>query len=189
MNILLIRHGEIPSNVKRIYAGTSVEKLTPRGMVQAEDAAGKLKAYDLAAIYSSPVNRALQTADIIRGKTGANVHIHNAFREMELGSWQGLSEKEVARRYPAEWEIWNSCPAELNIQGRETLNQLLERVLTGIGNIYRDQEHHNILIVTHVAVIRVLLLWSKNESLNMYKSIYVSNAEIFKINIDSCPVP
>jgi alpha-ribazole phosphatase/probable phosphoglycerate mutase len=182
----MVRHGEIPSNVKNIYAGTSAEKLTPRGLLQAEDAADKLKAYDLLAIYSSPVERALQTADIIRSKTGLHVHVHNAFREMELGPWQGMSETEVAQRYPEEWKIWNSCPAELDIQGRETLNQLLERVLTGIITIYR--EHHNILVVTHVAIIRVLLLWSENESLNMYKSIHVPNAEILTIKIDSCPV-
>lgn len=181
----MVRHGEIPSNVKKIYAGTSAEKMTPRGMWQAEVVAEQLKTYDLLAIYSSPVERALQTANIIGSKTGEQVSVHNAFREMELGPWEGLSEKEVEQRYPVDWKIWNKCPAELDIQGRETLNKLLERVLTGIRNIY--QEQHTILIVTHVAIIRVLLLWSQNESLNMYKSIHIPNAEIFKINIDLRP--
>jgi alpha-ribazole phosphatase/probable phosphoglycerate mutase len=164
----------------------SGEKLTPKGVLQAENAAEKLKACDLLAAYSSPMERALQTADIIKSKIGLPIQAHNAFREMELGPWQGLSEMEVAQSYPAEWKTWNHCPAELDIQGRETLNQLLERVLNGIISIY--QEHSNILVVTHVAIIRVLLLWSENESLNMYKSIHVPNAEIFKIEISSCPV-
>ena len=96
MNLLMIRHGEIPSNVKKIYAGKSAERLTDEGMLQAEQVARKLKSRDVHLIYSSPIQRALQTAKIIRKELGLELMVEPAFREMEMGPWEGLSEGGVA---------------------------------------------------------------------------------------------
>ena len=187
MNLLMVRHGEIPSNVKKIYAGNSPEELTARGVIQARETAEKLKGLNEHALYSSPVKRALQTAEIIGRKIRKNVLLDDAFREMELGPWEGLSENNVARMYPMEWSIWKDRPAELELLGRETLSELLERVLTGIRNIYRYGSSRNIVVVTHVAVIRVLLLWRAKKRLNLYKTIHVPNAGVFEIGIDTRP--
>ncbi|GBD96587.1 MAG TPA: histidine phosphatase family protein [Nitrospirae bacterium] len=187
MNLFLVRHGEIPANVKKVYAGRSAERLTDKGIHQAEEVAEKLKSCNVHSIYSSPIQRALQTAEIIREKIKADFFIESAFREMELGPWEGLSENDVARMYPREWSIWQSRPAELKLPGRETLGELLERVLTGVQNIYRDRTSRNIVVVTHVAVIRVLLLWHAKKELNLYKTIHVPNAGVFEIGIDTCP--
>ena len=188
MNLLLVRHGEIPSNVKKIYAGRSTEGLTPTGICQAREVAERLKSYSVHTVYSSPIARALQTAAIIGAKTGIPVHIKDDFREMELGPWEGLSEEDVARLYPDEWQIWQKTPAELSIPGRETLDELQKRILTGIQNIFQHSSHKRIVIVTHVAIIRVLSLWHSNKRLNLYKTVLVPNAQIFEINIDNCPV-
>ncbi len=185
MNLLLIRHGEIPSNIKKIFAGKSHERLTEKGTCQAKEAAEKLKSCKIDALYSSPIQRALQTAEIISRKIGKRVLIDDAFREMELGPWEGLSENDVARTYPGEWNIWHSMPAELKLPGREMLEELLERVLTGLKNIYPRRVDQNIVIVTHVAIIRVLLLTHAKKSLNLYKTIHVPNAGIFQIKADS----
>ena len=178
--MFMVRHGEIPSNIKKIYAGKSPERLTMRGVAQAKEVAGKLKGVNPHALYSSPVMRALQTAEIIGKEIGKSVLVDDAFREMELGPWEGLSEDEIARTYPEEWSTWQSRPAELNLAGRERLSELLERVLRGIHNIRR--ERGNIVIVTHVAIIRVLLLWHKKKELNFYKTIHVPNAGVFEIS-------
>jgi len=187
MTLFLVRHGEIPSNVKKIYAGTSPERLTVRGELQAKAVAGKLTKHNIYALYSSPVKRALQTAEIIGKAIGKDVLIEDAFREMELGPWENVSEYDVARIYPVEWAVWQNRPAELKLPGREILDELLDRVLKGILNIYRNSTDTNVVIVTHVAVIRVFLLWHAMESLNLYKTIHVPNAEIFEIMIDAYP--
>ncbi len=184
MILLVVRHGETLSNRKKIYAGRSPEKLTRRGIYQAKKTAEKLKSLNVHAIFSSPIKRALQTAEIIGDKIGKEVLIADAFREMELGPWENLSEKDVACLYPEEWNIWQSKPAELKLSGRETLDELLERVLKGIRDIYHEKYKLNVVIVTHVAVLRVLLLWHAKKALNLYKTIHVPNAEVFKIRID-----
>lgn len=182
MKLLLVRHGEIPSNVKKIYAGKSSEELTLKGMSQAAEAAEILNSYSIHKIYSSPIHRAFQTAQIISTETGITVDVEDSFREMELGPWEGLSETEVAQSYPTEWNIWQNRPAELKIPGRETLKVLLDRVLTGIHNIAQGGEDQNIVVVTHVAIIRVLLLWHSKKSLNLYKTILIPNAKIFEMH-------
>ncbi len=184
MNLLMVRHGEILSNIKKVYAGRSAEELTERGLAQAREVAGKLKHYDVHALYSSPVRRAVRTARIIGETIGRDTVIEDEFREMEMGPWEGMSEKDIARLYPEEWRIWQNRPAELKLSGRETLDDLLIRVLKGFENISRDVGDHIVVAVTHVAVIRVLLLWQERKSLNLYKTIHVPNAGIFKIKID-----
>ncbi len=187
MNLLLIRHGEIPSNINKLYAGKSTEGLTDKGVCQAKKIAEKLNGFKLYALYSSPIQRALQTAEIIGKEIRKDIMIEDAFREMELGPWEGLSEYDVARVYSVEWAVWQNRPAELKLPGRETLDELLDRVLKGVQNIYRNSTDRNVVIVTHVAVIRVLLLWHAKERLNLYKTIHVPNAEVFEIMIDAYP--
>jgi broad specificity phosphatase PhoE len=185
MNLLMIRHGEIPSNVNKVYAGRSPEHLTQKGVKQAEAVSEKLKGLKIGALYSSPIQRALQTAGIVSEAIGIDPAMNDAFRELEMGPWEGMSEADIAKEYPKEWSIWNNKPAELKLEGRETLKELLSRVLAGIRSI-KDSDD-NVVIVTHVAIIRVMLLWQAGKSLNLYKTIHVPNAEIFEIDLDGCP--
>lgn len=78
-------------------------------------------------------------------------------------------------------------PADLKLRGRETLDVLLKCVLTGVRKIYQETRGRNIVVISHVAIIRVLILWYANKSINFYKKIAVPNAEIIRIPIDSHP--
>ena len=105
MKIALVRHGEIPSNVNKVYAGRSPENLTEKGVRQAQDVANKLLSFNVGAIFTSPIQRAVQTAEIIRSKINAELITITAFRELEMGPWEGLSENDIAIQYPKEWVI------------------------------------------------------------------------------------
>jgi broad specificity phosphatase PhoE len=189
MKILMVRHGEIPSNINRVYAGKSSEKLTEKGLCQAKAVSDILKNYNVNALYSSPMRRTLQTSLIISRNIGVKIKVEKAFKEMVLGAWEGLSEEIISQLYPKEWHIWQTSPEKLNLSGRETLSELLTRVLTGVRNIYLNMSNSTIVIITHVAVIRVMKLWNVQKSLCLYKTIHVPNAKIFEINIDTCPNP
>ncbi|MEN8265236.1 MAG: histidine phosphatase family protein [Nitrospirota bacterium] len=114
----------ISSPIKKVYAGKSPEPLTERGVRQAKEVSEKLKKFEVNALYSSPIQRALQTAQIIAVNNGLDLQVEEAFRELEMGPWEGLSEVDVEKRYPDEWNIWNTRPAELKLAGRETLEEL-----------------------------------------------------------------
>lgn len=183
MNWYFIRHGQIASNPKKIYSGRSDEPLTDLGRSQVVQGARGLADIPFEAILSSPLTRTLQTAEIVNESTGRDVSIHveDCFNELLMGPWEGLAEAEVSQRYPREWALWHESPAELAIEGRETLAQLQARVVGGMRDIERRYDYESVLVVTHVAVIRIILLTALNRDLNQYKAIPVGNAEIFDL--------
>ena len=209
MKWYFVRHGEIEANIDKVYAGWSDEGLTARGRKQAAEAAEALSGIGISAIYSSPIERAMETAGIIGNTLDLTPIPDEGFKELKMGPWEGLSEHEVADRYPDQWETWNTRPADLAVAGRETLQELLERVLDGVGRLRSgagarlkmNVEHRtsniqhrmgedragghgpgNVLVVTHVAIIRVLILHAENRDLNEYKQVPVpGNGEVLEL--------
>ena len=181
MNWCFVRHCEIESNVKKIYAGWSEEELTSRGRNQAIEATKRLARFDIDKIYTSPLRRTVQTSEIIGDFLKKTPCIEKDFKELRLGIWEGMSEEEVSKQFPEKWSVWNTRPAELVLDNRETLGELLQRVLSGMGRIRAELEEATVLIVTHVAIIRVLLLYTRKMHQNLYRTIPVPNGKIFKI--------
>ena len=185
IRFLLVRHCETASNIKSVYAGRSDEGLTPSGRQQARALANEVAGLDIDSVYTSPLRRAVQTAQIICSVLGTTPIIEDSFAEFRLGIWEGMSENDVARNFPHEWETWKTKPAEMVLEGRETLQELLQRVLTGLEKISADSNISCALVVTHVAIIRILLLHSKQMDPNLHRTIQVPNGEVFAIEASS----
>lgn len=181
MNFYFVRHGEIDANIRKIYAGRSPEVLTERGREQARGMAEKLRDLGIDEIYCSPVYRAVETAEIIGDLLAKRPIIEEAFREISMGPWEGLSEDEVERNFPIAWQIWNHKPTELVLEGRETLGELLHRVLWGVKSIQTQNHHKAVLVVTHVAIIRILTLYWQHLDLDLYRTVPVPHGKIFAL--------
>ncbi len=184
MDLILIRHGEIDSNVAKIYSGRSDEPLNATGRIQAQTAADRLQNMEIGALITSPLRRALETSRIIGERIGRAPQVSEFFNELRMGPWEGLSESAVAERYPEACNIWNSRPAELCLEGRETLDALQKRALRGAHKLRALAGNGHLAIVSHVAVIRVLMLYAEKRPLNDYKKIDVPNASAILINLD-----
>jgi broad specificity phosphatase PhoE len=183
MKCLLIRHGETKSNLLKVYAGWSDEPLTERGVHQAYHVGKLLATREIDVIYTSPLRRAVQTAEIIAQQTQVPVVQESGFIEMKMGPWEGKPEEQVVTTYPDAWRIWQTKPAELRLPRRETLGQLLDRVLDAFTRIKMCNHQGHIVVVTHYAVVRVALLHAWGRDLNLYKSVIVSNCVPFELEI------
>ena len=183
MNWYFVRHGQINSNLNKVYSGRSDEPLNARGLEQAYQAVELIKAKAIDQVISSPLARAGQTATILASANGLKVVIDPAFNEMKFGAWEGKSESSIQQQYPLEWALWNSSPHQLKLPGRETLQQLQQRVIERMHHIATTGEAENILVVTHVAVIRVALLYAQHRTLSEYKSVAVDNCQLFPISL------
>jgi len=183
MEIFLVRHGEIDSNVKKIYSGRSQEGLNKKGQNQAIVAVQELLPMSIQAIYCSPLPRVKETASYLSEALCLNVNVLAEFNEMKMGAWEGCSEASVKEAFPKEWELWNKHPSRLRMPDRETLEELQHRVLEGVKKIVKQsQGKTRICIVSHVAVIRVLILFSQKRSLDEYRKIEVPNAKPIRIS-------
>ena len=184
MQIYLIRHGEIDSNVKKIYAGTSEEPLNANGRRQVESLASRLEGRGIELIYTSPLRRAVETAKILSEKLKVPLVVERDLREILLGPLDGLSHNQVITQYPEIWKIWNENPAELKLEGMEPLETVQQRILAVIRNWVSSYGQPSIIAgVTHLAVLRCVLLYTQGKPLNEYRKIEVPNATAFAFEV------
>ena len=178
----VVRHGEIDSNRVGRYAGRSTEGLNPAGVAQIRDVAGLLSDAGIENIRSSSVTRAVQTATLLGDLLGLKVDIDHRLDEMALGPWEGLLETEVARDYPDHHKLWLTRPNELRLPGRETLCDVQERITAALHDA---SQAGRLLLVTHVAPIRVAILSTLGRCLSEYKRVPVPNSGCFRFDLVS----
>ncbi len=153
---LLLRHGQTPMSVERRYAGRSDVPLTDTGVRQAAAAAKRLASAGLGAIVTSPLQRAVQTAEAVAAVTGVAVLTDDGFRETDFGAWEGLTFAEVRQRWPSEVTTWLADPA-VAPPGGESFAQVSSRVTAALDRVLASRDHERILIVSHVTPIKMLV--------------------------------
>jgi broad specificity phosphatase PhoE len=150
-SIIFVRHGEV-YNPEAIYYGRLPRfRLSENGRQQAQTAAESLGDKPIAAIYSSPMLRARQTAEIIRSfHPAVPLHITNLLQEVYT-PFDGLTHLELEAR---EWDLYTDTPAHY-----ETPQDVLARVQKFIGRTRKRHPGKRTVAVTHGDVICFLLLW------------------------------
>lgn len=178
--IYLARHGESQWNVLKIVQGQKNIPLTNKGIKQAELLGKRLVNEQIEKIYSSDLARAYDTAKIIGKIIDVEVEPMKEFREINFGVWEGLSKNELLTKYRTEYEKWLKNPKDLILEGAETLAELQERALEGINKIINlnGDRYNNILIVSHSATIKVIILGLLGISLNNFKNLTLGNVSL-----------
>ncbi len=153
---LLLRHGQTPNSVQKRYAGRSDVPLTDVGVQQAAAAGKRLAPAGLTAIVTSPLRRAVRTAEEVAAATGAPVEADEGFRETDFGAWDGLTFAEVRERWPAELTAWLADPA-IAPPGGESFLDVSARVTGALRRVLAGHPGHTVLIVSHVTPIKTLV--------------------------------
>ena len=122
--IILARHGETAWNVAEIFRGKIDIELNETGMKQAELLAEYLSSIKIDAIYSSPLKRALQTAEAIAGHNKLKVNIAPGLTDFNFGKWQSLSHQEVKDKYKELYAEWFSRPERVKMPDGESLDDV-----------------------------------------------------------------
>ena len=143
-------------SVQKRYAGRSDVPLTDVGIRQAVDAAKRLASAGISVIVSSPLQRAVQTAEEVAAVTGVPVVTDDGFRETDFGAWEGLTFAEVAERWPAELTTWLADPAVAPPAG-ESFAEVSERVTAAMHRVLAGREGQTVLVVSHVTPIKTLV--------------------------------
>jgi broad specificity phosphatase PhoE len=153
--ILLARHGETDWNRESRFQGHADPPLNDRGREQAADLAEALANEELAAVYSSPLRRAFETAETIAARHGLEAVPVERLREVDVGSWQALTRDDVERRFPEEFRRWLDYGQGWN--DGETYEAMGERVLAALEELAARHDGQQILAVTHGGPIRAAL--------------------------------
>jgi broad specificity phosphatase PhoE len=152
--ILLARHGESDWNVELRWQGHANRPLTRRGRAQADALADRLETYPLAAIYSSDLRRALDTARAVAGRHGIDVVTRRDLREVDVGSWSGRSRAELESRFPEQIARWEN--GAKGWDDGESYEQMAARIVRAVGEIAAEHPDDHVLVVSHGGSVRAV---------------------------------
>jgi probable phosphoglycerate mutase len=155
--LLLLRHGQTELSVQRRYSGHGDPELTPLGHAQAAGAAARIaNVPDVAAVLTSPLRRALQTATLVAEATGAPLHVRKGLIETDFGAWEGLTFPEARDRDPQLHAEWLGSE-EVAPPGGESFAAVGRRVAAELADVLRDYPGATLVLVSHVTPIKMLL--------------------------------
>ncbi|SDY86009.1 probable phosphoglycerate mutase [Proteiniborus ethanoligenes] len=173
--LYLLRHGESEWNILNKIQGQKNTNLTDRGIIQAKQAAKRLMHEKIDIIFSSDLNRAFDTAKVIGEFLNLDVNSLKELREISFGVWEGLTTNEIKEKYRNEHIVWMTKPHDLILPNAESLIDLQERLLGIVNNLIKKNSNKNILIVSHGASIKALILGILGIDISMYNKLSISN--------------
>lgn len=152
----LIRHGETEgSHIKR-YKGSIDVPLSLKGMEQIKRVAEFINSSPLTSVYSSPLSRALKSAELIAEPHGLRPVVIHDLRERNFGVWEGMSFDEIKEKYPEEFNAWAENPLKYSPVNGESTIEVRDRVIKAFEEILSHGEER-IAIVAHGGVNRIIL--------------------------------
>jgi len=155
--IVLVRHGRTEWNKGEIFRGTVDIPLDEQGRREAACARDWLKQTRFDAAYSSPLSRAVETAEIILEPHGLRVQRHEGLTDLNYGDWQGKPNEEVKRLYPKLYRQWREAPHTVVFPNGEGLGSVRERALAAVQEVLAGHPDKSVLLAAHRVVNKVLI--------------------------------
>jgi probable phosphoglycerate mutase len=157
--VLLVRHGQTAWNLEERFRGREDLPLDQTGLAQAERTAERIaRDWSPAALYSSPLSRARQTAQAIGRRCGLPVQPLAGLIDIDYGSWQGLSPEEAARRFPRRARQWYRGSLRVRPPQGEQLGAVVRRGLRAVREIASRHPDQTVVLIGHTVVNRALIL-------------------------------
>lgn len=180
--IIMVRHGQSESNVKKTFTGQLNAPLTEAGREQARRMARYLDQYRVEKIYVSSLERAVETAQPIALRQNCPVEKRDELMEINSGLWQGLTFAEIAEKYPQTYEAWRTDIGKATPEGGETCEELYARVTAFFEKVLEEPEE-TVCLVCHATPIRMMesfilagsadgaqeISWVPNASVTVYE--------------------
>ena len=191
--IIFLRHGQAKNNTDRILAGrTPGVPLTDTGIKQAEQTGKLLEDMNISAIYSSPIQRAKHTAEIVGEHNSVDVTIDDRLIELDMGKFTGVPYDEIFTSHGNVFMKFYNGELEIAHNGVETFADVKKRVLGIVDHVIEKHPDENVVLVTHMDPIKAMLstivdlsptnlfeLIIANASLNIFKyddqNLYLSS--------------
>ena len=158
MRLFTVRHGATDYSRERRFAGARDVPLTTEGRLQAEAVAQTLSGAAVAAVYTSPLERARASAELIAKPHRLEPLVEPDFREMAFGDWEGLRRQELPARFPDGAETWRLTPHLAAPPGGETLPAVAARVARALEALVAVHDGQAVILVSHAIVVRLIVL-------------------------------
>lgn len=156
----VIRHARTRWNLEKRLQGSNDIELCRKGIADANHWAVLLAESGYDRIVSSPLKRAINTAEIIADAVKKKIVIDPHFREQDFGLWEGKTVQHLRETYPGQVEAEESKGWLFHPPQGESRQMVLQRVLSGISNLRKQYDQQRLLVVSHSSVMKILICHS-----------------------------
>lgn len=153
--VILVRHGTTALTGKVLYGRSKSVHLSEAGIVESQAVAQLLKPLRIAAVYSSPLDRSMETAQPIARVHGLRVRKLDGVLEVDYGTFRGWTFKRLVRN--KIWQAVHKTPSQVRFPGGETLYEMQSRVVAALQDVAGRHPGRNVVIVTHKDPIQASL--------------------------------
>jgi broad specificity phosphatase PhoE len=184
VRLYLIRHAEALANPDLRYLGSRDDPLTARGQWQATQLAQAFAAFRLAAVYTSPLTRALETSIPLAHRHRLSPIADPRLVEAALGTWEGLRRAEILARSPEDaahhqrWEVDPACAPP----GGESLAEVQARVVACVHDLAERHAGASVVVISHVGPIKALLCKAMDVPLPAARRMFLDSATVSVID-------
>ena len=155
--LILIRHGQTILNATGRFRGRQDVPLDALGRAQVEALAHRLKmSFNITQLLTSPLRRALDTADAIAKTFGLATVVEPCLNDLDYGNWQGLTPEEAAAAYPRQYREWERTPERVLLPGGGCLAWQIDTALRLVRELIADYPGETVALVTHQVVCQGL---------------------------------
>ena len=177
--LFLVRHGETQRSAEHVYSGQADVPLTDAGREQAHKAGERLAGVGIDAIWSSPLQRASDTAKAIAEATGAPVRVDDRLIEVDYGQLEGLNRDTARERFGQAFDAWREDPFQSPLPGMERLGDALARARAATAEALAASERP--VLVGHQGILRLVLVALGQVDADSYFSVRLSEADPMEI--------
>jgi probable phosphomutase (TIGR03848 family) len=179
----LVRHGLTAHTGSRLSGWTPGIHLTEDGVAQAQAVADRLQEIQLEAVYSSPIERSLETARVVAESHGLDVRIRRALGEVRYGRWTNRSFKTLTRT--KLWSTVQRWPSGARFPEGETLREVQARAVAEIERLREEHVREHICCVSHADVIRLIAAHYLGLHIDLFQRLIVGPGSITVIGIEN----
>lgn len=175
--LFLIRHGENDwVDTGKLAGRTAGVHLNEKGHAQAAALAERLKTQPISAVYSSPLERCVETAKPLADALGLDVREEPGVLEVDYGGWRGAALKDLAKE--PDWQLVQIYPGGFRFPDGETLREVQYRVVTTLERIRLEHEGEAVAVFAHGDILRTSLAYYLGTPLDLFQRIHISTASV-----------
>jgi probable phosphoglycerate mutase len=179
----LVRHAHTDWLGKALSGWLPGVHLSEEGRAQAAKLADRFRGMPIAALYSSPLERALETAAPLAQVLGLPVKTADEIGEIDYGEWTGRSLAEL--RQDPVWEHYNTFRTGTHVPGGETILELQHRMVVWLENLRKEMPTERVAVVSHGDPIKTVVTHYAGLHLDMFHRIEISPASVTAIRVDA----
>lgn len=159
--VYFVRHAEAEGNVKEFFQGRTDCEISEKGKIQLEYLAKRFETIDYDAIYSSPLKRAVATANAVNRRLKLPIIERGDIIEIHGGVWEGMLWTDIEKKYPAEHNTWKNDMKNFYVEGSERMSEVYERMKNAVSQIVRENEGKTVVVVSHGCALRNYLSYAE----------------------------